>query len=313
MSSESLPLIGHDHIIDFFRKSAAHGRLTHGYLLTGPASVGKTTIVETIARLLMCPKQGLCGSCVACTKQIDQHPDYIVVDGEHIVVDEEEKDNIPIETVRDVVRRASLSVADAPYKIIVILSANKMLPPAANAFLKVLEDPPRRTIFFLTAPFPSAVLTTIRSRLQRIRAHAVPSTILTDAMVARGMNQTNAEEITHFAHGLPGRAIRMQAELEELQREIAAEDAWRSFFKSPQESFTSMSSFASDRDSIRDALQSAEYALHRSMNASCKIGDQLLSPSRQSRAHQALCDARDQLRTNASPQLIFENFLLRIT
>lgn len=111
-----------------------------------------------------------CGTCETCTKIVHGvHPDIITLSREGAA------QIVPIETVRtQVIGRISLLPHEASTRIIVVEEATAMAPPAANALLKTLEEPPARTLFVLCTTAPEQLLPTLRSRCQRVRFRANP-------------------------------------------------------------------------------------------------------------------------------------------
>jgi len=106
-----------------------------------------------------------CGTCEACQKIVQGvHPDIITL------VREGAAQIVPIESVRtQVIGRIALLPHEAKTRVFIIEEATAMAPPAANALLKTLEEPPARTLFVLCTTAPEQLLPTIRSRCQRLR------------------------------------------------------------------------------------------------------------------------------------------------
>lgn len=152
------------------RRTIARARVPHAYLFSGPASAP----LGDAARILACAVNCMtgygeaCGSCEACHKIIDGiHPDVITL------VREGAAQIVPIESVRtQVIGRISLLPHEAATRVFIIEEATAMAPPAANALLKTLEEPPARTLFVLCTTAPEQLLPTIRSRCQRVRFSA---------------------------------------------------------------------------------------------------------------------------------------------
>ena len=106
-----------------------------------------------------------CGECDACAKIIGGiHPDVVTL------VREGAANIVPIESVRNqVIARIGLPPHAADVRVFIVEEATAMAPPAANALLKTLEEPPARTLFVLCTTAPEQLLPTIRSRCQRVR------------------------------------------------------------------------------------------------------------------------------------------------
>lgn len=107
-----------------------------------------------------------CGKCAACRKiQSDNHPDLHWLKPKGTA--------IKIGQIRELAARIILKPYEANYRVIIIADAHKMNAAAANALLKLLEEPPARTLFILTAPQPGDLLPTVASRCQHIRFNPI--------------------------------------------------------------------------------------------------------------------------------------------
>jgi len=134
-----------------------------------------------------------CGECDACSKiAAGIHPDVVTL------VREGAAQIVPIESVRNqVIARMGLPPHEGDVRVFLVEEATSLAPPAANALLKTLEEPPARTLFVLCTTAPEQLLPTIRSRCQRVRfagGGALPS----DADAAR------AERVERLAQELSG-------------------------------------------------------------------------------------------------------------
>ena len=137
------------------------GRFPHACVISGQDAEQLYALAKNIARALVCasPSEKPCGACRHCTKAMkDCHPDIITVQPGK---DERE---LKVEQVRALVRDAVILPNEADSKIYIIRSADSMNPAAQNAFLKLLEEPPRYAVFLLLAENTAALLETVRSR-----------------------------------------------------------------------------------------------------------------------------------------------------
>ena len=161
-------LVGQDHVVGLLRGAIARDRVPHAYLFSGPAGAPLVDTALALAAALNCqraPGEGCGGDCDACAKIIGGfHPDVVTL------VREGAAQIVPIESVRaQVIARLGLPPHEAAVRVFIIEEATAMAPPAANALLKTLEEPPARTLFVLCTTAPEQLLPTIRSRCQRIR------------------------------------------------------------------------------------------------------------------------------------------------
>jgi DNA polymerase III delta' subunit len=158
---------GSDRAVSQLRRALDAGRVPHAYLFSGPPGAPLTETALALACVLNCharPGQG-CAECEACTKILGGfHPDVVTLQREGAA------NIVPIENVRvQVIARIALPPHEAEVRVFVVEEATALAPPAANALLKTLEEPPPRTLFVLCTTAPEQLLPTIRSRCQRVR------------------------------------------------------------------------------------------------------------------------------------------------
>ena len=160
-------LSGQDRVVGLLRRAIERGRVPHAYLFSGPVGAPLLDTAHALAAALNCQvsKGDACGECEACSKIIGGiHPDVVTL------VREGAANIVPIESVRNqVIARIGLPPHEADVRVFVVEEATAMAPPAANALLKTLEEPPARTLFVLCTTAPEQLLPTIRSRCQRMR------------------------------------------------------------------------------------------------------------------------------------------------
>ena len=159
-------IVGQPHAVAVLRRALASGRLAQAYLFEGPAGVGKATAARALMQALACEKRAGegCGACGPCQKiDAGTHPDLLQVG---LL---EEKRDVVIAQVREVVLRCAYRPHEAPHRVVIVDPADRMNVSAANALLKTLEEPPVATHFVLVSDAPSRLPITIRSRSQRLR------------------------------------------------------------------------------------------------------------------------------------------------
>jgi DNA polymerase-3 subunit delta' len=209
-------IIGHQKITDFLNKSIVKNRLAHAYLFIGQEHLGKKTVALDFVKSLECQNRNgqnlsFCDKCVSCQEiNKNSHPDILIVKPEMIEEKGKKREQeIGIEKIRDIQRQVSLFSFRGGYKIIIIDSAEKMTRQAANALLKTLEEPSKKTIFILISSSPRALLSTIISRCLMIKFSLVESKIIEKALnKIGGVNpKISLEKIIRFSSGKPGLAI----------------------------------------------------------------------------------------------------------
>ncbi len=151
---------GNEAAVRMLRSAAEGRRLGHAYLLCGAAGTGKKTLARIFAQALLCgggPKPcGRCGACVKFLKGV--HPDFTVVRKPA------DKTAILVDQIRALREELFIRPNEAEHRVALIEDAELMNPAAANALLKVLEEPPPYAVFLLTAKSRRAVPETIASR-----------------------------------------------------------------------------------------------------------------------------------------------------
>jgi DNA polymerase-3 subunit delta' len=153
-------LIGQEAAVRALRSAVAAGRVGHAYLFVGPQGVGRTPAAMALAAAVNCPDNG-CGACAVCAKVLRRaHADVhmIAAEGGQIVVDQ----------VRAVREEASRAPFEGRTKVFIVDEAERLNPAAANALLKVLEEPPGDALFVLMTDAPDDLLPTVVSRCRRI-------------------------------------------------------------------------------------------------------------------------------------------------
>jgi DNA polymerase III subunit delta' len=190
------------------------GRLHHAWLLCGPEGIGKATFAYRAARTLLGarpdPSRGPLGASpgdpVSQLISAQSHPDLLVL--ERLTEGGKTKKSISVDQARDLPEFFSKSPSRAPYRVAIIDAADDLNPNAANALLKVLEEPPERGVLFLVTHAPGRLLPTIRSRCRRLSFPALAESALAD-LVTRQTELSGAEaaRIAGMARGSPGAAM----------------------------------------------------------------------------------------------------------
>ena len=168
-------VIGQDHVTIPLSNALTGDRTHHAYLFSGPRGCGKTSSARIMARSLNCekgPTPNPCGECQSCKDLVANGPgslDVIELDAAtHGLVDD----------ARDLRDKAFFAPVQGRYKIYIIDEAHQLGPGAANALLKVVEEPPPHVIFIFATTEPDKLIATIRSRTHHYPFRLVPPGIL---------------------------------------------------------------------------------------------------------------------------------------
>jgi DNA polymerase-3 subunit delta' len=185
-----------------FGRMMKKGLLAHAYLLAGSSGAGKEALAFSIAKLLLCEKPHLgkdlpspCGSCAGCLKFEHQtHPDLVIMKPQGAM--------IKLDQIRDLQRALSFSPLDSQRRVCLILEAQKINLPAANALLKTLEEPPSGNHLILTATSVRTLLPTIVSRCQVIYCEGLSVSALMERIKEERLCPSgSAQFLARFSEG----------------------------------------------------------------------------------------------------------------
>ena len=170
-------VIGQEHVTTPLSNALTSGNIHHAYLFSGPRGCGKTSSARIMARSLNCesgPTPTPCGVCQSCKDLVANGPgslDVIELDAAtHGLVDD----------ARDLRDKAFFAPVSSRYKIYIIDEAHQLGPGAANALLKVVEEPPAHVLFIFATTEPEKLISTIRSRTHHYPFRLVPPAILSN-------------------------------------------------------------------------------------------------------------------------------------
>jgi len=168
-------VIGQEHVTTPLSNALESRKIHHAYLFSGPRGCGKTSSARIMARSLNCekgPTPNPCGICQSCKDLVANGPgslDVIELDAAtHGLVDD----------ARDLRDKAFFAPVQSRYKIYIIDEAHQLGPGAANALLKVVEEPPAHVLFIFATTEPDKLISTIRSRTHHYPFRLVPPAIL---------------------------------------------------------------------------------------------------------------------------------------
>ncbi|MBS0013347.1 MAG: DNA polymerase III subunit delta' [Desulfobacterales bacterium] len=217
-------LIGQKRPVQLLANALQNGKMPHAWLFTGEDGVGKKTAALALAMISNCQNPDLtgrpaspadgqsrgwpraCGSCRPCKKiAAGVHPEVRVL--------APSGPNIRIDRIRSLCSDLALKSDERSWRFVIIDPAGRMNAEAANALLKILEEPPEHTVFVLIAADTGDLLPTIVSRCQHIRFH--PITPVDIERYLRDQCQTDPQQamiVAALARGSLGRAIEMAAQ-----------------------------------------------------------------------------------------------------
>lgn len=207
-------VIGHNKQIELLKKSLENNRIAHAYLFIGPEGVGKGAVAGGLASALLCRENNYnyC-NCLSCSKvQSLNHPDF------HWYAPQGNK--FKIDQIREIQKKVLYKPYEGQKKIFVIEGAEAMTTEAANSLLKVLEEPPKDTIFILLANNAYGLLPTILSRCQQIQFNKLSEAEIIQILKEQEINEEKASLAAPLANGSLSKALELiQSENKLAKRE----------------------------------------------------------------------------------------------
>ena len=290
--------IGHDSAVGTLTRSMASGRMAHAWLFAGPPRVGKMTLALDLARFVNCTAEDVesrpCAECRQCRRITNSlHADLRVIsqggDGSA-----SRRTAISVEQIRELQRDAVLKPYEGRYRVFIIEDAENFTQEAANALLKMLEEPPADVIFALLAsevrentedesagyitytpeheqdritalleavPQVGGILPTILSRCQTLELRPLPAALVQSEIESRFDLPSNlATEIARLSGGRLGWALQAAAEPQMLTRRSQRLDEIESTLSGGLEdkfayAENQAATFSSSRNAVYEELQ----------------------------------------------------------
>jgi len=196
-------------------------RIPQALLINSVEGLGQEQLAMNFAQYVMCThRQGeqACGQCTSChLLSVKTHPDFI------LIKPEEQGKAIGVDIIRQLIKKLVLKPQYSGYRVVIISSAEAMNNNSANAFLKCLEEPPERTLFFLLAEQIQQLPATIRSRCQKMSLTPPAEAIALTWLQGQQQNAHYAL-LLHLANGAPLKALRYAQDNTEEQRKLYFEE-----------------------------------------------------------------------------------------
>ena len=343
-----IPLFGHETLKNTLGESVQRGTLPASILLHGPRGVGKQRLALWLSQLLLCTGESKpCGECQSCRHAAElRHPDVHWFfprprlkdsdpDAETIRDDIQEaieerrassglyapasgSEGLFVATVRALVQTASMKPALGARKVFIVGDAERMVvqegaDQAANAFLKLLEEPPADTTIIITSSEPGALLPTVRSRVAPVRVTAI-----SDADVRRFLaepavssfieDEASTEDRIRLAAGAPGRLLAGEGPAKAMAAARRLYDAATASSSATLYATSLAQGAASARGVFSDILESLIVILNERVRDAVGKKNDLLA-LRTARAVESVARAQQQADGNVNPQLITAKLL----
>jgi len=221
-------IVGHGPLLQLLARTVGRKAVPASLIFSGPDGVGKRTTAVALAQALNCerpeplgdvddPGLTACGTCSACRR---------VARGVHADVlrlEPGETGAIKVDQVREAIDRSAYRPFEGKRRVVIIDSADGLLPEAQNALLKTLEEPPPASMFVLVTSRPDVLLPTVRSRCQQLRFGPLSEADVARALIERhDVSPTEAHAAAAAADGSIGAALDGGGEKAVEAREAAA-------------------------------------------------------------------------------------------
>lgn len=214
LPKENFQITGHIQAENALLEAFQSGRMPHAWLFSGQKGIGKATLAHRFARFLLTQQEGGGGlfHTPATTLECDHNAPAIrrVLAGSHsdlLVLEAGEKD-ISVEEARSISKFLRLTAAESRYRVVIIDSIDQMNRNAANAILKLLEEPPAHAVLILISHNPGKLLPTIRSRCRKLALEPLGQEDFSHVLqhLDQGITSAEARALYPVAGGSPGLA-----------------------------------------------------------------------------------------------------------
>ncbi len=263
-------VFGNATTVERLHRAVAQGP-RHAYLLSGPASIGKTRLATAFAAALLCtdpPAPGdACGSCSTC-RRVGKgvHPDVTTFDLAYQAARDDSKSKnltLNIATVRDIGRLVALRPAESRWRVVIVDDVETMQEPAQEAFLKTLEEPPGYVVILMVCADADLLLPTLLSRCTVLPMVPAADATVREALIAAGAGADQADEIASASRGRVGLALRALDDAALLARLTEHVDAARTWIRGDAysrmiEAVRLADLYSTDREAVFDRLASTQ-------------------------------------------------------
>jgi DNA polymerase III subunit delta' len=207
-------LFGHTDALKRLLAMKNQARLPHALLIAGPKGIGKATFAKAFAAQLL-------GANAAASARMDagSHADFMVIQPEYDEKNEEFKREIGVDEARKIPEFLSKTPAEAPYRVVIVDAVDELNTNAANAILKILEEPPAQAVLLLVSHNPASLLPTIRSRCQVVALSPLGYEDFRELMLdlAPEISPDDVQRLGELTHFSPGLALKYH-EFQALKR-----------------------------------------------------------------------------------------------
>jgi DNA polymerase-3 subunit delta' len=316
-------IIGQERPIRFLAQMLKKRTIPTALLFTGVDGIGRQKTARALGMALNCSSPvgvSACGKCSSCRKALSgSHPDIITVGPEGVF--------IKIDQVRQISRQLRFAPLEGKWRIIIINDAQAMNLEASNAMLKILEEPPKRTLIILTARQTTDLLPTIVSRCQQIAFRPIPYDKVAQLVVeVGGLDRQTATTLAISTKGSLGRALSVNGEKWTGWRNGLLEQIAILSPGSIRPVFALAEALSRDKDGLADALDiimtwfrdilmykvSAARIINEDFRAKLQLASKGESVKSLLKKLEAIHSAQSAIARNSNPRLTLEVMLMRL-
>lgn len=296
-------VIGHAKELEILERDFVNGEVHHAYLFVGPEKIGKYRIAKTVAAILQCPNN-FCHNCPACI-QIEKkcHPDTIELadDGE----------SVKIGIMREIIARLTMT-GQSRHKVFLIQNAKRLTEEAANCILKILEEPPEKTVFIITANQLRDLPATVVSRMRVMHFKKLPDDVLRASLkeLHPEVKDDVLDKIITLSLGRSGKALQLISrpdvfqELFDFYRQIQFWDEKASI----STRFLAVKELSQDQVKTKTFLSLLSHYLRKKMLSAKTFDQRKKTISSLENIHAS----SNLLTRNVNPRLLLENIMIRL-
>lgn len=305
---------GHDKVIDALESDIESGNVAHAYLFAGPAGIGKHTLAVKTALILQCP-QGYCGDCAVCGEiKKGLHADTLEL--------ADNGESLKIDPVLMMMEKLNLTRV-AKYRILIIENIERITEEAANALLKMLEEPPPGVLFLLTSSNIKEVLPTVISRVRLFKMDKLADAEVSNAVRERYPLEEEDDIATAVlcAQGRPGEAFRLMEDVAAMAETVkylddvgalieSGDRSKRLFFA---EAVAAEAKEEDDKSVVYKFLSALEFAARKRMLGAAGVQElNLPNADKYVKLLQKTLETRRLLKNNVNTRLLLENLLMSL-
>lgn len=298
-----MQFIGQQPILSFFDLATKNEQLAQAYCLVGPSQIGKRTLAKILATKILNVE----------LSKLSFHPDYYYVERLEDEKTGKKKKEISVEQTRELREKLYNRPWLNGYKIAIIDEAELLNEESGNALLKILEEPPAKSLIFLLTENDTWLLPTIRSRCQVLELRPVADLEIEQYLKSVSDNK-NIQEIIELSWGRPGRAIGLYNDAELFDNCLKEKKRWQKITNVPvYERWQEMEDLLGEKGGLIKTKEKLDPILDLWMMLWRR---KMLLEKDFAKRNQTIIDeiknVKNLLAANVNPRLAVENFLTKI-